>query len=291
MPIGPARNAEPDRGSRPTSSCSASACLASRSRPHDRGVPGVAPGAAPVHRRGGRGHPRPPPPRGAPRPPGRVADGGRRHPLHARARPRLGRGAGAVGAARGRGRRHGAGHRRRHRREPPACGRHARAMGATWDVTARVAADDRELALLVDVDTDIEGLLAAKQDFVEDEFRLLHRSTRGPSAPATWSPWTGRRSPRWASIGAAASTCRVVEGRLPRTRNEVAMVATPWMCSASTSATACVPQGRTSMSWVQSVLPRFQTLGGADEAALNRARCSRWTASCRAAPTSIHART
>ena len=143
-------------------------------------------------------------------------------------------------------------------------------MGRDVDVTARVAADERELALLVDVDTDIEGLLAAKQDFVEDQLRVsraVHTWSVGASNVVTMD---GKAIPSLGVDRRGGVDLRVVEGRLPRTRNEVA-IGRDTMDVLGVDIGDSVRAAGNDLDVVgESVLPRFQTLGGADEAALNR---------------------
>ena len=188
-----------------------------------------------------------PPPRGAPRPAGRATDRGRRHALRARARPRLGRGADALGAAR----------RSRPpapRWSPPSSSRRTCSTSSTrpcsgarrgtsppasrpTSASSRCSSTSRPTS---------RGCSRSKQAFVEDQLAASRVvDTWSVGASNVGRRWTGRRSRR---SGVDPTRRRRPEGRRRSSAAHAATrwrsVATRWMCSASTSATACAPQGR-----------------------------------------------
>jgi hypothetical protein len=142
--------------------------------------------------------------------------------------------------------------------------------GATWDVTARVAADERELENLVDIETDIEGLLAAKQAFVEQELEKSRVVDTWSVAASNVVDLEGRAVPSLGVDRSGGVDVRIVEGRLPRSPNEVALGSDTMDALGVVIGETARARGPDLLVVGESVLPRFQTLGGADEAALNR---------------------
>jgi predicted lysophospholipase L1 biosynthesis ABC-type transport system permease subunit len=142
--------------------------------------------------------------------------------------------------------------------------------GATWDVTARVAADERELENLIDLDIDIEGLLAAKQDFVETELDKSRVVDTWSVAASSSVDIGGKAIPSLGVDRRGGVDVAVVDGRLPRTTDEVALGGATMDALGLEIGDTARAQGHDLLVVGESVLPRFQTLGGADEAALNR---------------------
>lgn len=143
--------------------------------------------------------------------------------------------------------------------------------GATWDVTLHVAADSRELP---EGEFDIETILGAKELFVEDELEQARDVAAWSVGAANNVQIEGRAVPALgidrAARGGGGVRPAVVQGRLPRTAGEVALGAdTLADLDAKIGDSVRTPDGPLDVVGV-SVLPRFQTLGGADEAALGR---------------------
>src|SRR4029453_15931456 len=94
--------------------------------------------------------------------------------------------------------------------------------GATWDVTARVAADERELEAL-EGDFDIETLLRAKTSFVEQQLAASSAVDAWSVAAPNVVDIEGKAVPPLGIARRGGVDVEVVDGRLPRGANEVAL--------------------------------------------------------------------
>jgi hypothetical protein len=141
-----------------------------------------------------------------------------------------------------------------------------RVWGATWDVNVSVAADPREVTAEFDQPT----LLAAKQLYVKQQLDASVDVRAWSVSTANTIELNGRSIPALGVDRRGGVLPAVVDGRLPRGGDEIALGdATMAKLGVHLGDRITAERGTLRVVGV-TVLPRFQTLGGADEAALNR---------------------
>ena len=138
--------------------------------------------------------------------------------------------------------------------------------GATWDVTVSVATDTRELVGTFDRAT----LLDAKQQRVEGKLDADRRVEAWTVGAANTVELAGRTVPALGVVPRGGVRPAIVSGRAPRTADEVALGAETLDDLGLELGDTVRAHGHDLRVVGVSVLPRFQPLGGGDEAALKR---------------------